>query len=151
MEVLEGALRRDYSGAKIFFEPTSLPRRLLASRTGQRHRRGDRLRPPGWEKGLGPRQVFEYYEALDRRVKQQNFSVILVLLDGQPAPSLTFLLRLYWIISSDSALDRSVGQTMDAAVTGGALRAELWRHTAPYRGLAAASRFCETPTRISRD
>ena len=36
------------------------------------------------EKGLGPWQVLEYYEALDRRVKEPDFPVVFVLLDGQP-------------------------------------------------------------------
>jgi TIR domain-containing protein len=34
------------------------------------------------EKGLGPWQVLEYYEALDRRVKQPGFPVIVLLLQG---------------------------------------------------------------------
>jgi hypothetical protein len=37
------------------------------------------------EKGIGPWQVIEYYEALDRRVKENDFPVVLVLLAGQPA------------------------------------------------------------------
>ena len=35
--------------------------------------------------------------ALDRRVKQQGFPLILVLLDGQSAPGLPFLRQLHWI------------------------------------------------------
>src|SRR5262249_58220571 len=41
--------------------------------------------------GVGPWQVIEYYEALDRRVKQKDFALLLVLLDGQPPPALPFL------------------------------------------------------------
>jgi hypothetical protein len=41
--------------------------------------------------GVGPWQVIEYYEALDRRVKQRDFPVVLVLLDRQQAPGLPFL------------------------------------------------------------
>jgi hypothetical protein len=88
------------------------------------------------EKGLGPWQVIEYYEALDRRVKQHDFPIVLVLLDGQPAPGLPFLRQLHWIISADPASEKSI-QVMDAAAGGGALPGELWRHTAPYRGFAA--------------
>jgi hypothetical protein len=88
------------------------------------------------EKGLGPWEVIEYYEALDRRVKQHDFPIVLVLLDGQPAPELPFLRQLHWIISADPASEKSI-QVMDAAAGGGALPGELWRHTAPYRGLAA--------------
>jgi hypothetical protein len=35
------------------------------------------------EKGIGPRQAMEYYDALDRRVKQFDFPVVLLLLEGQ--------------------------------------------------------------------
>ena len=52
-------------------------------------------------KGLGPWQVIEYYEALDRRVKEQGFPVVLVLLDGQAAPGLPFLRQLHWITTPD--------------------------------------------------
>ena len=57
--------------------------------------------------GVGPWQVMEYYEALARRVKEHNdhpdvheFPVVLVLLDGQPAPGLPFLRQLHWIITA---------------------------------------------------
>jgi hypothetical protein len=49
------------------------------------------------EHGIGPWQVLEYYEALDKRVKSANFPVIMVLLEGQSAPGLAFLRRLHWI------------------------------------------------------
>ena len=55
------------------------------------------------ENGLGPWQVMEYYEALDRRVKAPDFPVVLVLLEGQAAPGLAFLRQLHWIMSSDLA------------------------------------------------
>src|SRR5579862_2854584 len=50
-------------------------------------------------KGIGPWQVLEYYEALDKRVKNPNFPVVLLLLEGQPAPGLPFLRQLHWIVS----------------------------------------------------
>jgi formylglycine-generating enzyme required for sulfatase activity len=138
MQGLEAALRRKDSAAKIFFAPTSL-------------RAGGFWLPElakgiveatafvllVGEKGLGPWQVIEYYEALDRRVKQHDFPVILVLLDGVPAPGLPFLRQLHWIINADPTSEQSVARIMDAAVGGGSLPGELWRHTAPYRGLAA--------------
>jgi hypothetical protein len=80
----------------------------------------------------------EYYEALDRRVKQHDFPVVLVLLDGQPAPGLPFLRQLHWVITTDPASEKSLVQLMDATSGGGApLPEELWRHSAPYRGLQA--------------
>ena len=72
-------------------------------------------------------------------MKQHDFPIVLVLLDGQPAPGLPFLRQLHWIISADPASEKSI-QVMDAAADGDALPGELWRHTAPYRGLAAGSK-----------
>jgi formylglycine-generating enzyme required for sulfatase activity len=87
--------------------------------------------------GLGPWQTIEYHEAFDRRAKEHDFPVIMLLLDGQPAPGLPFLRQLHWIISTDPASEKSVGQVMDAAAGGGELPVQLWRHTAPYSGLSA--------------
>jgi formylglycine-generating enzyme required for sulfatase activity len=87
--------------------------------------------------GLGPWQTIEYYEAYDRRVKQRDFPVVLVLLDGQPAPGLPFLRQLHWIVTADPAAEMSVAQLLDAMEDDGAPPGELWRYTAPYRGLAA--------------
>jgi hypothetical protein len=87
--------------------------------------------------GLGPWQVVEYYEALDRRVREPNFPVILVLLDGQSAPGLPFLRQLHWIITPDPGSEKTIARLLDAAGGGDAPLTELWRHTAPYRGLAA--------------
>jgi TIR domain len=87
--------------------------------------------------GLGPWQTLEYQEAMQRSQKEPDFTVIPVVLDGVPAPGLPFLTHLHWIISADPASESSVGQLMDAAAGGGAPPGELWRHTAPYRGLSA--------------
>ena len=87
--------------------------------------------------GLGPWQVLEYYEALGRRVKQPDFPLLLVLLESQTAPGLPFLRQLHWIVSADPASERSMAQLLDASTGGGNRPSELWRHTAPYRGLAA--------------
>jgi formylglycine-generating enzyme required for sulfatase activity len=89
------------------------------------------------EKGLGPWQVTEYYEALDRRVKEATFPIVLVLLDGQSAPGLPFLRQLHWIITPDPASEKCLGMVIDATAGAGGLPSDLWRHTAPYRGLAA--------------
>jgi len=138
MQGLEAALTRKDHDAKIFLAPKSLRvggfwlpelAREIAEATAFVLLVG--------ANGLGPWQVIEYYEALDRRVKQPGFPVVLVLLDGQPAPGLPFLRQLHWIITADPASEKSVAQLMDAAAGGGAPPGELWRHTAPYRGLAA--------------
>ncbi len=138
MQGLEAALRRNEPEADTFFAPTSLRAggfwlpelaKGIAEATAFVLLVG--------EKGLGPWQVIEYYEALDRRVKQHDFPVILVLLASQPAPGLPFLRQLHWIITTDPASEKSVAQILNAAAGGGVPPGELWRHTAPYRGLAA--------------
>jgi formylglycine-generating enzyme required for sulfatase activity len=138
MQRLEAALRRKDSEVKIFFAPTSLRAGgfwLPELAKGLTEATAFVLLVG--EKGLGPWQVIEYYEALDRRVKQHDFPVIMVLLDGVPAPGLPFLRQLHWIVAADPASGQSVAQITDAAAGGGVLPGELWRHTAPYRGLAA--------------
>jgi formylglycine-generating enzyme required for sulfatase activity len=138
MQGLEGALKRKDPDASIFLAPKSLRvggfwlpelARQIAESTAFVLLVGER--------GLGPWQIIEYYEALDRRVKQHDFPVVLVLLDGRPAPGLPFLRQLHWIIAADPASEKSIAQVMDAASGGGRGQSELWRHTAPYRGLAA--------------
>src|SRR5215469_5044073 len=136
---LEAALRRKDPAAKIFFAPKSLRAgglwlpelaREIAEATAFVLLVG--------ENGIGPWQAMEYYEALDRRVKQQEFPVVFVLLDGQPAPGLPFLRQLHWVITADPASEKDLARVMDAAAGGGAPPpGELWRHTAPYRGLNA--------------
>lgn len=138
METLERALRRKDPEAKVFFAPKSLRvgglwlpelARGIAEATAFVLLVG--------EKGIGPWQAMEYYEALDRRVKQHDFPVVLLLLDGQSAPGLPFLRQLHWVITADPTSDKGLAQVMDAAASGGAPPGELWRHTAPYRGLYA--------------
>ena len=136
---LEAGLRRKDPDARIFFAPKSLRTggmwlpelaREIAEATAFVLLAG--------EKGIGPWQAMEYYEALDRRVKQHDFPVVLVLLDGQPAPGLPFLRQLHWVITSDPASEKSLVQVMDATAGSEAPPPEeLWRHAAPYRGLQA--------------
>src|SRR6478672_12199014 len=101
--------------------------------------------------GLGPWQVIEYYEALARRVKARaqrakapdqglephELPVVLVLLEGEPAPGLPFLRQLHWIVTPDPASEQSIARLLDAAEGAGSTPGQLWRHTAPYRGLSA--------------
>jgi hypothetical protein len=138
MQVFEAALKRKDPDARIFFAPKSLPVGgfWLPELANEIAEATVFVLLVG-EKGLGPWQRTEYYEALDRRVKQHDFPVVFVLLDGQPAPGLPFLRQLHWIITADPASEKSLAQVMDAAAGGGAPPGDLWRHTAPYRGLAA--------------
>jgi hypothetical protein len=138
MQALEAALRRKDAEAHVFFAPKSLRvggfwlpelAREIAEATAFVLLVG--------EKGIGPWQAMEYYEAFDRRVKQPDFPVVLFLLDGQSAPGLPFLRQLHWVIAADPASEKSLALVMDAAAGGGAPPGELWRHIAPYRGLYA--------------
>ena len=138
MHSMEAALGRKDPEAKIFFAPKSL--RVggfwLPELANEIQQATAFVLLVG-AKGLGPWQVIEYYEALDRRVKEQGFPVVLVLLDGQPAPGLPFLRQLHWIVTADPGSEKSIAQIMGATAGAGARPGELWRHTAPYRGLAA--------------
>ena len=138
MQGLEAALRRKDPEAHVYFAPKSeraggfwLP--SLANEIGE----ATVFVLLVGEKGVGPWQVLEYNEALARRVKEPAFPLVPIVLDGQPAPGLPFLRQLHWIITADPASESSLALLMDAAAGGGTTPRELWRHTAPYRGLAA--------------
>src|SRR5262249_46650741 len=89
------------------------------------------------EKGLGPWQEKEYYEALNREKEQPEFPIVPVMLKGQAAPDLPLLRQRHWIITEDLASDGTIGQIMEASPRHGTQRKALWRYTAPYRGLPA--------------
>ena len=138
MQGLEAALRRKDPEAHVYFAPKSeraggfwLP--SLANEIGE----ATVFVLLVGEKGVGPWQVLEYNEALARRVKEPAFPLVPIVLDGQPAPGLPFLRQLHWIITADPASESSLALLMDAAAGGGTTPGELWRYTAPYRGLAA--------------
>ncbi len=138
MQALEAALRRKDAGAHIFFAPKNLRAGgYWLPELAKAIEEATAFVLLVGENGLGPWQVMEYYEALDKRVKAKDFPVILVLLKDQPAPGLPFLRQLHWIITANPASEQNIALLMDAAAGGGALPGELWRHTAPYRGLAA--------------
>ena len=138
MQAFEAALRQKDAEAHIFFAPKSLRAGgYWLPELGNAIAEATAFVLLVGEKGLGPWQVTEYYEALDRRVKESNFPIVFVLLDGQPAPGLPFLRQLHWTVTADPASEKSVAHVIDAAAGGGGVPSELWRHTAPYRGLAA--------------
>ena len=138
MQSLEAALRRKDPEAKIFFAPKSLRAGgLWLPELAREIAEATVFVLLVGEKGIGPWQA-EYYEALDRRVKQHDFPVVFVLLDGQPAPGLPFLRQLHWVITTDPASEKDLARVMDAAAGNGSPPpGKLWRHTAPYRGLNA--------------
>ena len=89
------------------------------------------------EKGLGDWQVMEYYEALDRRAREPNYPIILILSAKRPAPGLPFARQLHWVTAEDPASEGTVGKLLDAASGPAHRPKELWRFTRPYRGLEA--------------
>jgi hypothetical protein len=86
---------------------------------------------------LGPWQVLEYYEALDRRVKEPSFPLVVVLSNGKAAPGLPFLRHLHWIVTDHLSAEHTVARILDATAGAASHSGELWRYSAPYRGLAA--------------
>jgi TIR domain len=138
MQALEAALRQRDTDAHIFFAPRSLRAggywlpelaKEIAQSTAFVLLIG--------KKGIGQWQVIEYYDAFDRRVKEPDYPVILILQSGQSAPGLPFLHQLHRIVTSDPASEDTVGKLFHAADGTDARPGELWRYTAPYRGLAA--------------
>src|ERR1700674_5596983 len=84
MEALEGALKQRDLDAHVFFAPKSLRAgghwlpalaREIATSTAFVLLAG--------KNGIGQWQVIEYYEAFERRVKEQTYPVILMLLEGE--------------------------------------------------------------------
>lgn len=138
MQSFQAALAQKDPGAHIFFAPRSLRAGgfWLPELANEIAEATAFVLLVG-KAGVGPWQTLEYYEALERRVKSPHFPIILLLLDGQPAPGLPFLRRLHWIVTQDPAAERSVAQVLDAVGGGVGQPGELWRHTAPYRGLSA--------------
>ena len=70
-------------------------------------------------------------------MKSPEFPVVVMLLDGQPAPGLSFLRQLHWIVSADPTSETDVARLIHAAAGTEARPGELWRYTSPYRGLSA--------------
>jgi formylglycine-generating enzyme required for sulfatase activity len=135
---LKATLERKDTDAHVFFAPSSLRAggfwsRALAEGIAQ----ADAFILLVGERGVGDWQVLEYDEALDKRVKDPDFPVILVLLEGQTAPGLPFLRRMHWIITPDPSSEKQLARLFDAASGRSTRPGELWRYTSPYRGLAA--------------
>jgi hypothetical protein len=88
-ERLKVTVERKNADARVFFAPSSpgFWSKTLAEEIVQ----ADVFILLVGERGVGDWQVLEYDEALDKRVKSPDFSVILVLLEGQTAPGLPFI------------------------------------------------------------
>jgi hypothetical protein len=135
-ERIKAAIEHEHSGFRVFFPPSQLraggvwlPQ--LAAEVAQATAFLLLVGPSG----VGPWQAVEYYEALDRHVRDPDFPIVVVLVAGQTTPGLPFLRRAKWIVADDPTSKKSIGQLMEA-VAGSEMRPpELWRHVVPYRGL----------------
>jgi hypothetical protein len=135
---LKEAMERQDAGARVFFAPAHLRAGGFWSRAlADEIARADAFVLLVGEKGVGDWQVLEYDEALARRVTSPAFPLILMLLDGQEAPGLPFLRRLHWVVTPDPASEKAVARLIEGAAGSDSRPGELWRHTSPYRGLAA--------------
>jgi TIR domain len=133
VQAFQESLRRKDPNAQIFFAPKS----LRAGGYWLKQLADEIAKATAFvlligEKGLGRWQFDEYCEARDRRVP-----VVLVLLEGQPAPGLPMLRQLHWIVTAQPASGQTVARVMASTESDATQPPELWRHAAPYRGLAA--------------
>jgi formylglycine-generating enzyme required for sulfatase activity len=137
-ERLKAAIERKDPSSHVFFAPTHLRAgRSWSAQLADEIAQASVFILLVGERGLGDWQVYEYDEALDKRVKAPDFPLVMMLLDGQTAPGLPFLRRHHWIITADPASEKDVARLFDAASGEGGGPAELWRYTSPYRGLEA--------------
>jgi len=138
-ERLKAAIERKDAGATVFFAPTNL-------------RAGSRWAPAlaeaiaeatafvllATDKGIGRWQEIEYEAAFDKHVNSPEFPVVLMLLEGQAAPRLSFLKQLHWIVTPDPTSEKDVVSLIEAVVSDrDAKPPQRWRYTSPYRGLSA--------------
>jgi TIR domain len=95
-ERLEAALKRGDPDAHVFFAPKTLRAGgyWLPTLSDEIAEATAFVLLVG-EHGLGPWQVLEYYEALDKRAKSPDFPLVVMLREGQPAPGLPFLRQLH--------------------------------------------------------
>ena len=137
-ERLKAAIERKDPASRVFFAPTHLRAgRSWSTQLAEEIADAGAFVLLVGERGLGDWQVYEYDEALDKRVKSPDFPVIMMLLEGQTAPGLPFLRRHHWIITRDPTSEMDIARLFDAAIGGDTNPGDLWRYTCPYRGLTA--------------
>jgi hypothetical protein len=137
-EQLKAAIERKDTDTHVFFAPSSLRAGSFWSKElAEGIAQADAFVLLVGKEGIGGWQQIEYYEAFEKRVKLPGFSLILVLLEGQIAPGLSFLRTLHWIVSPDPSSEKDVARLFDALAGANTRPGELWRYTSPYRGLAA--------------
>ena len=141
-ERLKAAIERKDSASRVFFAPTHLRAGgSWSEQLAQEIAEATAFILLVGATGVGKWQVPEYDEALDKWVNSgRKFPLIVVLLEGQTVPSLPFLGRLHWIVSSDPASEKDVARLIDAVSGSGIQPGELRHYTSPYRGLVATEK-----------
>ena len=135
---LKDALKRKDSISKIFFAPEGMRAGgFWKPQLAKEIEKSTAFILLVGEQGLGDWQVMEYYEALDRRAKEPDYPIILILSAQRPAPGLPFARQLHWVLTEDPASEATIGKLMDAASGPAERPGELWRFARPYRGLEA--------------
>jgi hypothetical protein len=93
-ERLKAVIERKDPDLRVFFAPTHLRAgRSWSAQLAEEIAEASAFILLVGERGLGDWQVYEYEEALDKRVKSPDFPLVMMLLDGQTAPGLPFLRR----------------------------------------------------------
>jgi hypothetical protein len=88
---LVAGLKRNDPDAHVFFAPENMRvGGFWLPQLSEEIAKSDTFLLLVGETGIGPWQVMEYYEALDRRVREPNYPVILILSAKRPAPGLPF-------------------------------------------------------------
>src|SRR5262252_6074679 len=89
----------------------------------------------------GDWQKFEYYEALDRKVKNDAFVLLPVIIADRakgPGANLPGLAQLHWIESTEPTAPDPLANTIAALQARETVKpSEPWRAINPYRGLVA--------------
>jgi formylglycine-generating enzyme required for sulfatase activity len=133
---LKTAIERKDPDSRVFFAPTHLRAgRSWSAQLASEIEEATAFILLVGDFGLGDWQVYEYDEALDKRVKVPDFPLVMMLLEGRVAPGLPFLRRHHWIVTSDPASEDAVSRLFDAAPGISNSTGELWRYASPYRGL----------------
>src|SRR5262252_6820489 len=140
-QTLALGLRRNDPDAKIFFAPESMRAGgFWQLQLGDEIARSTAFVMLVGETGVGPWQVMEYNEALDRRAKEPHYPLILILSEKtakRAAPGLPFVRQLHWVLTENPASEATIGKLIDAVSGAATIPGKLWRHTRPYRGLEA--------------
>src|SRR5262245_10676724 len=129
-ERLKAAIERKDESATVFFAPTNLRAggrwaRALAEAVAE----ATAFVLLVTDQGIGRWQKIEYEAAFDKHVNSPDFPVVLMLLEGQAAPRLSFLKQLHWIVTPDPASEKDVARLIDAVASGRDARpGERWRY-----------------------